>query len=84
MICYAPPQMTSVPIAKAVNRIRTVDAHGAGVQAARALGICFGDNSAQNPFVVPTGSAIAGGGTEWDAEATLALAQSAADLALAE
>jgi 6-phosphofructokinase 1 len=57
MICYAPPQMTSVPIMQAVNRIRTVDAHGAGVQAARALGICFGDNSEQNPFHVPVADA---------------------------
>jgi phosphofructokinase-like protein len=45
MICYHPPQMDSVPIMEAVNRIRTVDADGAAVQAARALGICFGDTS---------------------------------------
>ena len=45
MICYHPPEMDSVPIMQAVNRIRTVDADGAAVQAARALGICFGDAS---------------------------------------
>jgi 6-phosphofructokinase 1 len=84
MICYAPPQMTSVPILQAVNRIRQVEAHGAGVQAARALGICFGDNSDQNPFHVPDESTSAVNVSEWNAESALELAQSAAALALAE
>jgi 6-phosphofructokinase 1 len=84
MICYAPPQMTSVPIAQAVNRIRTVEAHGAGVQAARALGICFGDNSAQNPFLVPVGSSSTANDSEWIAESALELVESATALALAE
>jgi len=43
MICYNPPEMGSVPIINAVNRIRTVDPDGAAVQSARALGISFGD-----------------------------------------
>jgi 6-phosphofructokinase 1 len=84
MICYAPPQMASVPISQAVNRIRTVDAHGAGVQAARALGICFGDNSQQNPFLVPAGDLSTSDGKTWNAESALELAESAAALALAE
>jgi 6-phosphofructokinase 1 len=45
MICYAPPQMNSVPIRDAVNRVRQVDPLGAGVQAAQALGISFGDQA---------------------------------------
>lgn len=46
MICSRPPEMTSVPIAEAVNQIRQVDASGPAVQAARALGISFGDRPA--------------------------------------
>jgi 6-phosphofructokinase 1 len=46
MICSRPPEMTSVPIIEAVNVLRTVDPHGPGVQAARALGISFGDRPA--------------------------------------
>jgi 6-phosphofructokinase 1 len=84
MICYAPPQMTSVPILQAVNRIRQVEAHGAGVQAARALGICFGDNSDQNPFLVPADSSSTADDSEWIAESALELVQSATALALAE
>lgn len=43
MICSCPPEMTSVPIIEAVNELRRVDPHGPAVQAARALGISFGD-----------------------------------------
>jgi phosphofructokinase-like protein len=43
MLCYQPPEMTSVPIMEAVNVLRRVDVNGAAVQAARALGISFGD-----------------------------------------
>jgi phosphofructokinase-like protein len=51
MICYHPPQMDSVPIMEAVNRISRVDPHGAAVQAARALGMCFGDcDGESSPF----------------------------------
>ncbi len=43
MICYHPPKMDNVRIADAVNQIRRVDPQGDAVQAARALGISFGD-----------------------------------------
>lgn len=43
MICFRPPQIDSVPIAEAVSRLRRVDPSSAAVQAARALGISFGD-----------------------------------------
>lgn len=46
MICSRPPDMTSVPIAEAVHQIRQVDPLGPAVQAARALGISFGDRPA--------------------------------------
>jgi hypothetical protein len=76
--------MTSVPILQAVNRIRQVEAHGAGVQAARALGICFGDDSDQNPFHVPVGTSSTTTGIEWNTESALDLAESAAQLTLAD
>ncbi len=44
MVCYRPPDITSVPIAEAIGRLSTVDPHGSAVQAARALGIGFGDD----------------------------------------
>ena len=44
MVCYQPPDIDSVPIAKAIGRLSTVDPHGSAVQAARALGIGFGDD----------------------------------------
>jgi 6-phosphofructokinase 1 len=51
MICYQPPRIDGVPILQAVNRLSRVDADGAGVQAARALGISFGDREIQqSPF----------------------------------
>ncbi len=46
MICSQPPEMTSVPIMEAVNVLRQVDPNGPAVQAARALGISFGDRPA--------------------------------------
>ena len=43
--------MSSVPILEAVHQIRQVDPHGAAVQAARALGISFGDRATDEcPF----------------------------------
>lgn len=48
MICSRPPEMTSVPIIDAVSKIRQVDPNGPAVQAARALGISFGDRSAED------------------------------------
>ena len=51
MICYRPPDICSVPIIEAVNRLSQVDPAGATVQAARALGISFGDRPADDsPF----------------------------------
>jgi 6-phosphofructokinase 1 len=43
MVCYRPPAIESVPIADAVHRLSRVDVHGSAVQAARALGVSFGD-----------------------------------------
>jgi 6-phosphofructokinase 1 len=52
MICYRPPHIESVPIASAVHRLSCVDPNGSAVQAARALGISFGDRPAdESPFV---------------------------------
>lgn len=46
MICSRPPEMVSVPIIEAISELRRVDPHGPAVQAARALGISFGDRPA--------------------------------------
>lgn len=45
MVSYAPPNITSVPIQEAVGKLSQVEATGSAVQAARALGICFGEYS---------------------------------------
>jgi len=51
MVCYHPPQIGSVPIAAAVKSLSRVDPAGSAVQAARALGIGFGDAAdAVSPF----------------------------------
>jgi 6-phosphofructokinase 1 len=51
MVCYRPPHMDGVAILEAIDRLRQVDANGAAVVAARALGISFGDRPAdQSPF----------------------------------
>jgi 6-phosphofructokinase 1 len=51
MACYQPPKITSVPIIEAVQQLSTVDPHGSAVQAARALGVGFGDDpDATRPF----------------------------------
>jgi ATP-dependent phosphofructokinase / diphosphate-dependent phosphofructokinase len=50
MVCYRPPDIASVPIAEAIGRLSTVDPHGSAVQAARALGIGFGDDEDGVPF----------------------------------
>jgi 6-phosphofructokinase 1 len=84
MICYDPPEMNSVPILQAVHRIRQVDSHGAAVQAARALGICFGDDADRNPFDVPLGKVPKIADIEQNADFAFDLAESAADAALAE
>lgn len=85
MICYHPPQLDSVPILEAVHRIRQVDPDGAAVQAARALGISFGDRAeGSNPFRVSVGDVSTSADVEEDAEFVLDLAEAAADEALAE
>jgi len=43
MVCYRPPNIESVPIAEAVRTLSRVDPGSSAVQAARALGISFGD-----------------------------------------
>jgi phosphofructokinase-like protein len=54
MICFQPPNFDSVPIRDAVSRLSRVDPQGAAVQAARALGISFGDRTvAESPFSEP-------------------------------
>jgi phosphofructokinase-like protein len=52
MVCYRPPNIESVPIAKAVASLSRVDPDSSAVQAARALGISFGDAAGPvSPFV---------------------------------
>lgn len=43
MVAYHPPAMNSVPIQDAVNQVSRVSPDGAGVVAARALGVSFGE-----------------------------------------
>jgi 6-phosphofructokinase 1 len=51
MVCYNPPAVDSVPIIDAVNQLSRVELDSSVVQAARALGISFGDKvSAEGPF----------------------------------
>jgi hypothetical protein len=56
MVCYRPPDIASVPIAQAIGRLSTVDPRGSAVQAARALGIGFGDEEDGEPFAGGGGS----------------------------
>jgi 6-phosphofructokinase 1 len=44
MVCYRPPNIESVPITEAIQSLSRVDAESSAVQAARALGISFGDS----------------------------------------
>lgn len=48
MVCFNPPAINSVPILTAVNRLKQVQPNCSAVQAARAMGICFGDQIADN------------------------------------
>ncbi len=85
MICYQPPQMLSVPILQAVHRIREVDAKGAAVQAARALGISFGDcSNSLSPFACDLDEVETLADLEQSAEFTLEMAESATAEALAD
>jgi 6-phosphofructokinase 1 len=50
MVCYRPPEIESVPIADAIRQLATIDPKSSAVQAARALGIGFGDGVELSPF----------------------------------
>jgi len=50
MVCYRPPEIESVLIADAIRRLATVEPTSSAVQAARALGIGFGDGVEASPF----------------------------------
>jgi phosphofructokinase-like protein len=51
MVCYRPPDIDSVPITDAIRELSTVNPRGSAVQAARALGIGFGDDGDRcDPF----------------------------------
>jgi 6-phosphofructokinase len=49
MVTYQPPNMESVPIIDAI-KLATVCPNCSAVQAARALGVCFGDDYHEPPF----------------------------------
>jgi 6-phosphofructokinase 1 len=54
MVCYRPPNIESVPIAAAIQTLSRVDPGSSAVQAARALGISFGDAAElPSPFASP-------------------------------
>ena len=50
MVCYRPPEIESVAIVDAIRRLATIDPESSAVQAARALGIGFGDGVDLSPF----------------------------------
>jgi len=85
MVCYHPPEIESVPIIEAVNHLRQVDSNGSAVQAARALGVSFGDRPADDsPFAlqIDTAEVANSDDVEVDAEFTLDIAEAAAEEAL--
>ena len=85
MACYEPPEISSVPIAKAVNHLRQVDRNGSAVQAARALGVSFGDCKAdESPlaFRSDTEEVATATDIEVDADLTLDIAEAATEEAL--
>jgi 6-phosphofructokinase 1 len=54
MVCYDPPEISSVPILEAIN-IKRVGLDSPIVKSARALGISFGDSpQSQSPFATPS------------------------------
>ena len=58
MVCYRPPNIESVPIAEAIHQLSRVDPASSAVQAARALGIGFGDCAElASPFAGPAAAA---------------------------
>ena len=50
MVCYRPPEIASVAIATAIATPAGIDPGHSAVQAARALGIGFGDGDDASPF----------------------------------
>ena len=63
MVCYRPPEMESVPISEAIRSLSRVDPTCSTVQAARALGISFGDAwELLNPFAAPVAVEAASSG----------------------
>jgi len=51
MVCYEPPNIASIPILEAIKKLSVVDVSGSAVQAARALGVSFGDSAVSaTPF----------------------------------
>ena len=80
MVCYQPPEISNVPIAEAVNRLRQVDRNGSAVQAARALGVSFGDCKAnESPFAFKARveNVTSPADIELDADFTLDIAEAA-------
>lgn len=62
MVTYQPPDILDVPIIDAI-KLAKVCPNCSAVQAARALGNCFGDDQHELPFkYVPAGEASAAGG----------------------
>ncbi|MGE5295714.1 MAG: 6-phosphofructokinase, partial [Solirubrobacterales bacterium] len=43
MVVFQPPDLTFVPLAQAINKVRTVPADSEFVQIARAMGVSLGD-----------------------------------------
>jgi len=60
MVTYQPPDMLDVPIIDAI-KLSTVCPNCSAVQAARALGICFGDDYTAPPFKYTAPEAAATG-----------------------
>ena len=42
MVAFQPPDIEFVPLAEAINKVRTVPADSLFIQIARSLGICLG------------------------------------------
>ena len=42
MMAFVPPDIKFVPLAEAINKVRTVPADSVFIQIARSLGICLG------------------------------------------
>jgi len=61
MVCYRPPDIESVPITEAIRELSSVDPAGSAVQAARALGIGFGDDADRHEPFAAGPAAKAGG-----------------------